>query len=669
MHDNSSSNVFRDALDKIQVFWKTDKKGLIRQTIVAFFVSFAVIFAIIWWLQDPFLSGKTIYISKVSHMYFSFGYVFHLILWFMLSFGLLNLRRATKKDYRLDKERNINIADNSPNKLLTSSDDLENEFDIGTIDEVKNNILGCIDGEYIGNTPREKKAGEQLVTFSISEKDDNLNQLYIGMSGAGKTTKEAYTHMAQIFERRESLICTDVKGDLATMGYNLAKKVFGYRNVKVMDLRVSSIICCDAIDFFGAIGRYSKIKEIKQEAERKQSIMNASNMCDAMADSILNNLSDDVETKGKDFWKKEGMNYIRFWVKYIFFNEAIPESEKNFKKLRYLLYHYRPKHGKDGDSPEAPYIGYIDDLANEIVSNPILNETCFTNYVTFIGGKEDVRDSVHAGLQVDFSAFTDLACEVTSHDEVDLSLPAKEPCAYFLIMDALTAKNKFLSATLFSLMYQSMIDYVASKEIHEADVIVNFILDEFLNIGVIPNFVNIIQVVRSYLFRHEIYVQTLSDFEKTYGKYDKVSIMSNCDYWIFLASNEKEVLTEFSEKSGILNEVKLSERKTVNRLNLLKDLKTELAETKEESERAVLLESEASHLKKYEMLVYKRGADMALLHTWYYRNHPAYKTLDRYNPAWHIPEWRMNMMLQGKEKELKEKAFWNSDTGKEVAVS
>ena len=29
----------------------------------------------------------------------------------------------------------------------------------------------------------------------------------------------------------------------------------------------------------------------------------------------------------------------------------------------------------------------------------------------------------------------------------------------------------------------------------------------------------------------------------------------------------------------------------------------------------------------------------------------------------------MNMMLQGKEKELKEKAFWNSDTGKEVAVS
>lgn len=660
MHDNSS-NVFRDAIDKLTVFWKTNRQGLIKQTIVAFFIAFGLTFGLIWWLQDPFFRGKEIYLSKVAHMYFSAGFIIHIILFLGLAYGFLMIRRATKKDYHTDKDRNINIADNSPDKLLQTADDLAPYYDIGAIEEIENNIFGCVDGLYKGMSSLELEAGKILIAMHIEMTDENMNLICFGLSGAGKSRKKVINDLLQIIKRGESFICTDTKGALVQILYWICKN--NDYEVKIINHKPDELIYSDGVDIFSMIGDYEKIKEIKDTYEREQAINVAKSNCDDIAECILKNLSEEVETRHADFWQKEGKAYICFWVNFVFFNEAIPKEEKNFGTIHKYLKNYKVRHAMDkNEKPDdGTFIGYIDDLATEIKANPILDKTCAYYFSIFLAGTDTIRDSVHGGLQVDLKVFADeLLCKITSKDEIDLSLPAKRKCAYFFVIDTISEKNKFITSTMFTLLYKKLYSYIEKQESQQADVPVWIVYDEFLNIGVIPNIVKYLQTARSYLIRHELFVQTLSDFSKCYDEKDMESILSNCAYWLLVKTEEQELLERFSKKSGVMNEVQIQERKGVNRLNLLKDMQTQIQESTTYVERAVLLESEIRKLKPYEMLLVKSGVDVAKIHTWDYSNHPLAKNLKKYNTIDHMPLWKMDEILEIQKKEKRAQDLWNS---------
>lgn len=671
MHD--SSNVFTDAYEKIVVFWRDNKKGLIKQTVISFIVTFVLVVLLLFWLQDPLFQGRDIYISNIVKAYVEYGFFLNIIIFVMVAYGLIQIRRAVKKDYKKDKERKINIADNSTDKLLRTKEELSDPFDIGTIEEIDEPIFGCVDGEYKGDTSIELKAGTQLVALHHDFIDENMNLICFGLAGAGKSRKKVLNDILQCIKRGDSFVCTDTKGDLLAKVYNLCMEK-GYE-VKIINHKPDELIYSDAIDIFSTIGSYSEILKIEDPDERQQAIDIARESCDDIAECILFNLTSDVKTKHEDFWGKEGRAFIKFWVNYVFFNEEIAPEDKNFGWILNYLETHTVKHsssfksqdlkevGEEGD--HGLIVGYVDELETKISTTPILKKTCAFNFSTFIGGTDTIKDSVYSGLKIDLGVFdSDLLKSITSKNEIDLSLPPKKKCAYFFVIDTVSDKNKFITSTVFTLLYKKMYSYIDKTPNRQADVPVWIIYDEFLNIGVVPKIVKFMQTARSLLIRHEMFVQTMSDFEETYELTTMNSILSNCGYWMLIKTEEQELLELWSKKSGVMTEVKIQERKAVQRLNLLKDLKNDIQESTQEVERAVMLESEIRKLKGYEVLVLKSGKDLAKIHTWDFTNHPLMKNVKPYQSTMHMPLWRMDKILANQSRNSKEADFWNNKNSK-----
>ncbi len=75
-----------------------------------------------------------------------------------------------------------------------------------------------------------------------------------------------------------------------------------------------------------------------------------------------------------------------------------------------------------------------------------------------------------------------LVDKITKHDEIDLELPGKKPCAYFCIISDSDSSLEFLSSLFFSTLFVRLTNYARRHgENGRLPVKVNVCLDEFCN--------------------------------------------------------------------------------------------------------------------------------------------------------------------------------------------
>ncbi len=70
---------------------------------------------------------------------------------------------------------------------------------------------------------------------------------------------------------------------------------------------------------------------------------------------------------------------------------------------------------------------------------------------------------------------------ISSKSDIDLSLPGKKKCAYYIILSDQDATMAFLSSLFFSFLFIRLTRYADSRPDGRCDVPVNLILDEFNN--------------------------------------------------------------------------------------------------------------------------------------------------------------------------------------------
>ena len=88
--------------------------------------------------------------------------------------------------------------------------------------------------------------------------------------------------------------------------------------------------------------------------------------------------------------------------------------------------------------------------------------------------------------------------KVTSNTDIDLTLPAKQKCAYFVITSDMDGGTyDFLSSLFYTFLFIKLIRYADSRPSGKCDVDVFLLLDEFANIGSIPDFNKKISTARS----------------------------------------------------------------------------------------------------------------------------------------------------------------------------
>ncbi|RGF94102.1 type IV secretory system conjugative DNA transfer family protein [Ruminococcus sp. AM54-1NS] len=143
----------------------------------------------------------------------------------------------------------------------------------------------------------------------------------------------------------------------------------------------------------------------------------------------------------------------------------------------------------------------------------------------------------------------DEVLEITSYDELHLDKLGDELSALFIIISDTDATFNFLVAIMYSQLFNLLCTKADNSKGGKLTYHVRCLLDEFANIGEIPQFEKLIATIRSHEISASIILQAKSQLKAIY-KDNADTIEGNCDTMLFLGGKEKSTLKEISESLG-----------------------------------------------------------------------------------------------------------------------
>ena len=363
----------------------------------------------------------------------------------------------------------------------------------------------------------------------------NKNILVIGGSGSGKTR---FFVKPSIMQMHSSYVITDPKGQLLTetgkMLLHGAPKL-DENGKPVRDSRGKVIYepyrikVLNTINFSKSM-KYNPLAYVRSEKD----ILKLVNV-------IIANTKGDGEKSSEDFWvKAERLLYCAL-IGYIWY-EAEPE-ERNFIALLYLLNACEAR--EDDETYKSPVDILFDDLAKKQPEHFAVKQ-----YVKFkmAAGKTLKSILVSCGARLAPFDIKELR-DIMTEDELELDTMGDRKTALFLIMSDTDTTFNFVIAMLQSQLFNLLCDKADDFYNGRLPVHVRCLLDEFANIGQIPNFDKLIATIRSREISASIILQSQSQL-KTIYKDAADTIVGNCDVTLFLGGKEKSTLKEISELLG-----------------------------------------------------------------------------------------------------------------------
>ena len=363
----------------------------------------------------------------------------------------------------------------------------------------------------------------------------NKNILVIGGSGSGKTR---FFVKPSIMQMHSSYVITDPKGQLlketGKMLLHGAPKLD--ENGKPVRDRHGRIIyepyrikVLNTINFSKSM-KYNPLAYVRSEKDILK-----------LANVIIANTKGDGEKSSEDFWvKAERLLYCAL-IGYIWY-EAEPE-EKNFITLLELINACEAR--EDDETYKSPVDILFDDLAKKQPEHFAVKQ-----YVKFkmAAGKTLKSILVSCGARLAPFDIKELR-DIMTEDELELDTMGDRKTALFLIMSDTDTTFNFVIAMLQSQLFNLLCDKADDFYNGRLPVHVRLILDEFANIGQIPNFDKLIATIRSREISASIILQSQSQL-KTIYKDAADTIVGNCDSTLFLGGKEKGTLKEISELLG-----------------------------------------------------------------------------------------------------------------------
>lgn len=363
----------------------------------------------------------------------------------------------------------------------------------------------------------------------------NKNILVIGGSGSGKTR---FFVKPSLMQMHSSYVVTDPKGQLlsevGTMLRRGAPKLD--ENGKPMrDARGKVIYEPYRIKVLNTINfkksmKYNPFAYIRSEKD----ILKLVNV-------IIANTKGDGEKSSEDFWvKAERLLYCAL-IGYIWY-EAGPE-EKNFLTLLELINASEAR--EDDEEFQSPV-----DLLFAKLEKEHPDHFAVKQYRKFklAAGKTLKSILISCGARLAPFDIAELR-EIMSDDELELDTLGDRKTALFLIMSDTDTTFNFVIAMLQSQLFNLLCDKADDVYGGRLPVHVRCLLDEFANIGQIPNFDKLIATIRSREISASIILQSQSQL-KTIYKDAADTIVGNCDTTLFLGGKEKSTLKEISELLG-----------------------------------------------------------------------------------------------------------------------
>ena len=342
----------------------------------------------------------------------------------------------------------------------------------------------------------------------------NKNILVIGGSGSGKTRFFAKPNIMQL---HSSYVITDPKGSLICEVGQLLQRA-KYR-IKVLN----------TINFSKSM-HYNPFAYLRSEKDILK-----------LVNTIIVNTKGEGAQSAEDFWVKSERLFYSALIGYIFY-EA-PEEEKNFTTMLDMI---NASEAKEDDSEfQSPV-----DLMFARLEEKDPEHFAVRQYKKFLlsAGKTRASILVSCGARLAPFDIRELR-ELMEYDEMELDTLGDRKTALFLIMSDTDSTFNFVIAILQAQLFNLLCDKADDVYGGRLPVHVRCILDEFANIGQIPQFDKLIATIRSREISASIILQSQSQLKAIYRD-NADTIVGNCDTMLFLGGKEKTTLKEISEILG-----------------------------------------------------------------------------------------------------------------------
>ena len=404
------------------------------------------------------------------------------------------------------------------------------------------------------------------------DKRGNVNVLVVGGSGSGKSASYS---IPNAFQMLGSYVFTDPKGELydRTAGY---LKEHGY------EIKVLNLVRPQNSD------GYNPLMHISSEID-----------VDVIANTIVKGQK--TGDGGSDpFWDDSAEMLLKALIYYLMATR--PEEEQNLASCAELV---RAANSNGGSN-----------LLTELISKLPYDHPARMNYKSIEIAPEKTYSSILSTLQSKLGKFDSKEiAELTSTDTINFEdIGNKKTAVYVISSDTHTAYD-FLLTIFFSQMIQQLYNY-ADENGGALKVPTYFILDEFANIGKVPDFDKKISTSRSRKISFSVILQNLDQLEAVYEK-SYETIIGNCDTHVFLGSNSYKTVEYFSKALG---------EKTIERdsISINKDrqyFRTGQSVSDQVMARALMTPDELRRMDNDLCIIFEKGIKPVKANKFYYFKH------------------------------------------------
>ena len=410
------------------------------------------------------------------------------------------------------------------------------------------------------------------------DKRGNVNVLVVGGSGSGKSASYSIPNAYQMLG---SYVFTDPKGEL----YD---RTAGFLKQNGYEIKVLNLVKPQNSD------GYNPLMHISSEID-----------VDVIANTIIKGQK--VEGgKSDPYWDDMAEMLLKSLIYYLIATR--PEEEQNLASCAELV----RAANKNGGS----------NLLTDMISQLPYDHPARMYYKSIEIAPEKTYSSILSTLQSRLGKFDSKEiAELTSTDTIKFEDIGNKKTAVYVISSDTHAAYDFLLTIFFSQMIQQLYNY-ADDNGGALKMPTYFILDEFANIGQIPDFDKKISTSRSRKISFSVILQNLDQLEAVYEK-SYETIIGNCDTHVFLGSNSYKTVEYFSKALG----EKTIERDSVSINRDRQNWRTGKSVSDQVMARALMTPDELRRMDNDECIIFEKGLKPIKANKFYYFKHPMAKKL------------------------------------------
>lgn len=328
--------------------------------------------------------------------------------------------------------------------------------------------------------------------------------------GPGSFKSAGYVVPNIIFKQNTSIVVTDVKGEL----YEQTAKIKEAQGYKVRVINFKNFLSSD---------RYNFMDYVSRDGEANSAafcLMSSSN-----------------HTKNRDVWFKTSKDLLKSLILYVV--HEFPPEKRNMANLLSFIQRNQAS-SNDPEEKESALDKRFLELDFEHPARKAYE-------LGFKQSEERTRASILLSFVSDISSFIEEDIQkFTSESDFFLDEVGKEKTIVYVMLPVMSQEHSSLTALFFTQMFDQL--YKLGDENHaKVPFPVDFILDEFPNLGILPNYEEFLATCRGYRISVTTIVQSLSQLNDKYGKDKAESILGNHATKVCLG-NVNTVTAEYFQK-------------------------------------------------------------------------------------------------------------------------